>query len=386
MHLAPRPQRVLALFSQVCANGGIQRFNRTLLAACAVLGAECDVLSLHDTGPTMAAAADTSQLARVIGFSGNRSLFALAAAAWLWNARYDWLLVGHIHFLEMAAAVRVLRAFDRPKIIVIAHGIEAWSGIGPMRRHALLRAEKILCVSEYTRRRILEQAPHLDAAKLCLFPNTLGETWDGVAPAPSVRVRPTRYILSVTRIENGDRYKGVVTVIEALRFVDDDDLHYVVVGQGNDLAFLQDVARRFGVADRVHFLQGVTDSELIELYRGCLAFVLPSGKEGFGIVFLEAMYFGAPVIAAAAKGALDVVEDGTTGLLVPFGDSIAVAKAIERLAVDSGLRAHLIARGRANVVDGGKFTFTRFVERCAAVFGYESAQAMPSAAGSAVRR
>jgi len=53
-------------------------------------------------------------------------------------------------------------------------------------------------------------------------------------------------------------------------------------------------------------------------------FVLPSGKEGFGIVFLEAMFFGAAVIAASEKGALDVIQDGETGLLVRFGDTVAL--------------------------------------------------------------
>ena len=374
MGLAMRPPRVLALFTDVYANGGIQRFNRTLLAACAVLGVHCEVLSLH--GASQATAADARPQGRVIGFSGSRGGFALATAARLCRVKYDWLLVGHVNFLEMAVAVRALRGFQKPKIIMVAHGIEIWNGIGPLRREALARAEAILCVSEYTRRRIHEQAPRLDAGKLRVFPNALDETWGRIAPAPSARVPPNRFILSVTRIEKGDRYKGVLTVIEALRFVDDDELHYVVVGDGDDLAFLQLSARRFGVASRVHFWQGITDSELVELYRGCIAFVLPSGKEGFGIVFLEAMYFGAPVIAAAARGALDVVQDGTTGLLVPFGDTIAVAKAIERLAADPGLRAHVIARARASVADGGKFTFTRFVERCAAVLGGESADSV----------
>jgi glycosyltransferase involved in cell wall biosynthesis len=163
-------------------------------------------------------------------------------------------------------------------------------------------------------------------------------------------------------LQRGDRYKGVVTVIETLSMLDDTSLQYVVVGQGDDLDFLRSVARRCGVQERVHFMSGVSDEELTGLYGRCEAFVLPSGKEGFGIVFLEAMFFGAPVIAAAEKGALDVVRDGETGLLVRFGDSVALKRAIERLCSDTELREHLRRGGRSSVV-GGAFAFSRFVDR-----------------------
>ena len=171
----------------------------------------------------------------------------------------------------------------------------------------------------------------------------------------------------MTRLERGDRYKGIVTVIEALGMLEDASVHYCIIGHGDDLPFLQRVAERCGVAHRVHFLRGVSDAELISLYGRCAAFVLPSGKEGFGIVFLEAMYFGAPVIAAAEKGALDVVQDEETGLLVRFGDTVALKQAIERLQEDSALRAQVIAGGRATVTEGGPFTFARFAQRCAEV-------------------
>ena len=347
-----RPIRVLALFSEVRANGGIQRFNRTLLAACAELGVDCDVLSLHD-----ARAADGT------GCGGSRVRFALAAARRLATRRYDWLLVGHINFLAMALAVRVMAGPARPRVMLAAHGIEVWSGIGAVRRRALACTDRVLCVSDYTRRRLLEQAPELDATRLVLFPNALAETWRGVVAQDPGEPLPQRFILSVTRLTPGDRYKGIVSVLEALRMVGDLDLHYVVVGSGADLAFLELVARRFGVGNRVHFRQGTPDSELAAMYGRCHAFVLPSGKEGFGIVFLEAMYFGAPVIAAAAKGALDVVTDGETGLLVPYADTVAIARAIDRLAADPALRERLSAAGRASVTDGGPFTFGRFVER-----------------------
>jgi phosphatidylinositol alpha-1,6-mannosyltransferase len=361
------PQRVLFIISEVFAAGGIQRFNQTILDACARLGIVCRVLSLHDSAASIVKQPQRDDFP-VVGFSGNRRRFAFAVArALIWD-HYDRAVIGHINFLALVISVLALNPFRRPQTVLIAHGIEVWSGIGRVRRCTVASTDLVLCVSRYTRQRILEQAPALLPTRLVLFPNALADTWRSVAPAFSNRTLPGRFILSVTRMERGDRYKGIATVIEALSMLADDSLQYFVVGHGNDRSFLQLVARRFDVADRVHFLRGLSDSELIDLYRNCEAFVLPSGNEGFGIVYLEAMLFGAPVIAASEKGAMDVVRDGDTGLSVSFGDTIAIKVAIERLMSDSVLRDRLRANGRSLVEGGGPYTFASFTRRLAEIF------------------
>lgn len=366
---APRGSgtRVLFLLTEVFANGGIQRFNKTLLAAAGECGVTCRVLTLND--PAADRVPEPFPNATVRGFAGDRTRFALATARSLWLADYDYVLVGHINFLALVAGALLLRPSAAGTVILVAHGIEVWSGIGGLRRFSLARSRRILCVSRYTRQRILDQAPGLDPGRLTVFPNALSETWRGTVGCEMARPLPHRFILSVTRLQKGDRYKGIATVIEALSMLEDDSMHYCVVGHGDDLPFLQCVAERSGIAHRVHFLDGIGDAELITLYGRCAAFVLPSGKEGFGIVFLEAMYFGAPVIAAAAKGALDVVQEGETGLLVRFGDTLALKQAIERLQRDPELRARVIRQGRAAVTEDGPFTFSRFAKRYAEVLG-----------------
>jgi phosphatidyl-myo-inositol dimannoside synthase len=366
-----RPQALL-LFSDVFSHGGIQRFNRTLLSAVDALGMRCQVLSLHDIPGQNAESASVARGA-VRGFAGSRSGFASAVLLAIGRRRYDWILVGHINFLSLAASANMARLAARSRIALIAHGIEVWRGIGPLRRAALGCLDAVLCVSEYTRRRILEQAPALEPSRLRVFPNALADGFNDSQPSAAARQAPERFILSVTRLARGDRYKGIVAVIEALSMLRDRELHYLVVGQGNDRDFLELVAARLGVGQRVHFLAGVDDADLASLYRRCAAFVLPSANEGFGIVYLEAMFFGAAVIAAAEKGALDVVRDGVTGLLVPFGDSLALARAIERVETDGALRERLRAGGLASVTGDGPFTYRRFVERTAAALALPAA-------------
>jgi glycosyltransferase involved in cell wall biosynthesis len=361
------PPRVLFLFTEIYAHGGIQRFNQTLIEACERLETSGVVLSLQDTAAVSAARTIPGRL-RFAGFAGDRRRFAIAVSKTLLREHFDRVLIGHINFLTLATTILALCPRRPPRALLIAHGIEVWSGIGRQRRFGLSRMDQILCVSRYTRRRLLEQAPGLSAERLIIFPNALAGQWRNAAPAPPGRPLPERFILSVTRLEPGDRYKGIATVIEAFSMLADRELQYIVVGQGRDLPFLELVAARSGVRDRVQFLDQVSDLELIALYRNCLAFVLPSGKEGFGIVFLEAMFFGAPVIAAAEKGSLDVVRDGKTGVAVAFGDTIAIKEAIERLDCDAGLRKHLRSSGRHLVTDGGPFTFECFAQRVAEVF------------------
>ncbi len=188
--------------------------------------------------------------------------------------------------------------------------------------------------------------------------------------------------MSVTRLERGDRYKGIASVIEAFSMLHDASIHYFIIGRGDDLPFLRLLADRYEVADRVHFMNGVGDAELVSLYQQCEAFVLPSGKEGFGIVFLEAMFFGAPVVAAAEKGAVDVVRHGETGLSVPYGDSIAIKTRSNASSLIAILRERLRSAGRRSVTADGPFTFRQFVRRCAVVFaapGCSSSASTPSA-------
>jgi phosphatidyl-myo-inositol dimannoside synthase len=363
------PRKVLLLFTEIFANGGIQRFNRTFLSACSQLNVQVKALSLMDS-PIAISRESSYANASIVGFSGNRARFMLATASALWSERYSFVVIGHINLLNVTIAALRIRPFHRAPAILIAHGIEVWKGIGGAHRYALAELQTILCVSRYTRQRILEQAPRLQAERLTIFPNALAEIWGATASDVSPAVPPPkRFILSVTRLEKGDRYKGIVTTLEALGMLTDKSLQYVIVGQGSDLAFLKLVAARCGVHERVLFLSGLSDVQLINLYQTCLAFVLPSGKEGFGIVFLEAMYFGAPVIAAREKGALDVVTNEETGLMVNFGDSIALKHAIERLAGDFRLCDRLRTAGRSLVVDGGPFTFVRFLQRCGSALG-----------------
>jgi glycosyltransferase involved in cell wall biosynthesis len=97
--------------------------------------------------------------------------------------------------------------------------------------------------------------------------------------------------------------------------------------------------------------------------------VLPSEAEGFGLVLIEAMAAGVPVVATNAPGIRDVVQNGVNGLLVPIGDPAALADAIERIVGDSDLRQRLIAEGLRTVRE--RYTWDRVIPQYQAALGID---------------
>lgn len=148
-----------------------------------------------------------------------------------------------------------------------------------------------------------------------------------------------------------ERTKGICDLIQAFRRSDrlaQAGFRLLIVGpDGNATG---DVHRAMqGAGDRIQRLGFVDETALRALYLTCRGFVFPSVAEGFGLVVLEAMARGAPVIAADATSLPEVV--GQAGLLVPPGDTRALTAALERLAFDDGLFATLQAAGYARLAD-----------------------------------
>jgi glycosyltransferase involved in cell wall biosynthesis len=104
-------------------------------------------------------------------------------------------------------------------------------------------------------------------------------------------------------------------------------LRVLIVGDGPLRAELEGQAARLGVASAVHFAGYQED--VVSAYAAMDVFVLPSRDEGFGLVFLEAMAVGVPVVGTRVIGSEDAVEDGVTGLLVPYADPAALAAAVD---------------------------------------------------------
>jgi glycosyltransferase involved in cell wall biosynthesis len=147
--------------------------------------------------------------------------------------------------------------------------------------------------------------------------------------------------------------KGMVHLVEAMRRLWAAGPEATLVLAGSTT--LRDFADYFTTVpaadrDRCRVLNFIPDEDKRDAFAACDVFAMPSRVETFGIVYLEAWLYDKPVIGAAAGGLPEVIADGATGYLVPFGDVAALADRITRLLADPALRARLGAAGHATVL------------------------------------
>ncbi len=211
--------------------------------------------------------------------------------------------------------------------VFVLHGVEAWRRFPPWARMIFRRACAFWSVSRYTAEKFL-QANRLSSF-WTLLPPALDPYFKD--PEETPLKEDYRYLITVARLSPDAAYKGVDLVIKVLPGLlrDFPDLHYVVIGGGPLLRSYQELAASLGVASRVHFLGARRD--VARFLRAAEIFVLVSRGEGFGIVFLEAMFFRKPLIGASEGGIPEVVRDGENGLLVPYGDLEALTRALKTL-------------------------------------------------------
>lgn len=274
-----------------------------------------------------------------------RAAFGLQIGRAIVGKRPDLVLFLHIN---LARAAFIARLLGKRRYGIVAYGVEMWSPLDRLRRHALLNAPLVLSISDYTATQI-ELQQRLPRARVQVIPLALEPRWleaTNVAPSPEPAVRGGHAprLLSVSRLDPNARGKGIDDVIRALPAVLAviPDAKYHVVGDGADRGYLEQVAKETGVAASTLFRGSLSHLELIAEYRQADAFVLPSQREGFGLVFLEAMAYGKPVIARRAAAAVEVIVDGQTGVLID--DERGLAPAIISMLTN---RDAAVAMGRA---------------------------------------
>lgn len=242
------------------------------------------------------------------------------------------VLTTHLHFQP---AVRVLHWLCGIPVMSVLHGIEAWNLRGGLRIWAMRAADHLMAVSNHTRTVVVDSYG-LDPRRISVVPNTFDEARFTIGPKPAYLLQ--RYglmpdqpvIMTVSRLVVAERYKGHRQILQGLdglrkKF---SGLRYLIVGSGDDMPLLRDLVKASNLEDCVVFAGHVPTAELPDHYKLCDVFAMPSSKEGFGIVFLEAMASGKPVVAGNLDGSVDALDQGRLGLLVDPHDSVEIAEKI----------------------------------------------------------
>jgi phosphatidylinositol alpha-1,6-mannosyltransferase len=259
-----------------------------------------------------------------------------------------------------------MRNFLRIPYVVSAHGLEIYSTLvqaniflNKLMKIIFEGASGIIAVSKFTRKLITYYITRKPDIKVIppFFPNSTFSNKNPDLQKIFARLRLSHpCLLTVGRLIER---KGHDAVIKALPTISKKypNVIYLVVGDGPNRKKLEKLAKDLGVADKIIFTGEVRDQALLDYYYICDIFVMPCREikekgdiEGFGIVFLEAMFFGKPVIAGCSGGAADPVINGVVGFLVNPYDPEEIAERVIQLLSDKNLYRYMSENARRHVV------------------------------------
>lgn len=154
--------------------------------------------------------------------------------------------------------------------------------------------------------------------------------------------------VNILCVSNIKKNKGQIYLLKAMRYIQ-KDFKITFVGMVHEKEYMKKLriyVIENGISDKVHFAGFLSGSQLVEEYQKADIFVLPSLKEGFGMVIYEAMSYGLPFITCKTCGILEQVNDGQEGFVVPPKDPWALANKLDKLITDSELRIRMGQLGR----------------------------------------
>jgi glycosyltransferase involved in cell wall biosynthesis len=229
------------------------------------------------------------------------------------------IITTHINFSVFAYLAKIL---FKIQYIVVAHGLEINSRISKFQLIALNNSEKIISVSRWTQNRLLQLGININ--KIVIIGNTASEK----IFHPKYSTKNLRYfykiksnekiILTVSRLDKMEKHKGYDLIIKAMEKLTKKfkNIRYLIVGGGDDQKRIKILIKKLKLEKSILLCGFVPDNKLPYYY--CLAdvFALPSTGEGFGIVFLESMLSGTPVVGGNKDGSIDALNNGHLGLLV----------------------------------------------------------------------
>ncbi len=318
-------------------SGGIQAFSRIYLQAIreAYLEIPLRVFVKNDEpsadDPLRAMGVQFHSASRVPSFLRTLA-FAVYGIFFAIRDRPCCAVTTHLHFLPVLCLLRMMLGIPCSSIL---HGIEAWNVKSRSCIRALRTANHLTAVSEFTRQYVISQFG-VDPERINVVPNTFDTTRFTPGDKPAYLMerygfKPGQPVLmTVSRLSLSERYKGHRQVLMALPAIrlQFPEVRYLIVGAGDDAQGIRDAVTARSLDDCVVMAGHIPGSELPDHYRLCDLFVMPSSKEGFGIVFLEAMASGKPVVAGCIDGSVDAVAGGRFSPLVDPNDCSQITEAI----------------------------------------------------------
>lgn len=360
--LYPKPLFLYLYLDGFLSTGGIQSFNRNLVNALQKIANQgyksIRIMSLYDKDDS---GAPTSR-AVFKGYNQKRILFTIHS---LWTSFHaKKVVIGHINLSVIAIVIKLIN--PKAHITMITHGIEVWGDLSLIQGIALRKVDRVLSVSEFTKQVII-QKHGVPSMRVEIFQNTLGYNFKQVPKnEASKEIRAhlnlpenSIILLTIARLASYETEKGYDKIIELLPElrVMHPNLHYVLAGSSTDAetSRLTQKINELGMQNYVHLPGYIDEQYLYTYFAGSDIFVMPSKKEGFGIVYIESMANGTPVIAGNRDGSTDAVSAYALGHLVNPDNKDEIKSTISKILTTE------ITSDAARVIED--FSFERFCER-----------------------
>lgn len=255
------------------------------------------------------------------------------------------VVISHINLLLPGYLIKVFSPSTR--LVLIAHGIEVWKPGSLFRRKMLHKADLILPVSVYTKEK-MKQSYHLPEQKFTVLNNAL----DPYLPDPVARseriiwrkkhgiAENALVLMTLSRLSAKEINKGYDRVISAIQKLKNEFplITYLFAGRYDEAekARLEQVCKNLDLEGVLLFTGFVADEEVSYYYNMADIYIMPSEKEGFGISFIEAMYYHLPVIAGNRDGTPDALLNGRLGTLVDPRNEEELVAAVKKIASGNG--------------------------------------------------
>ncbi|MBC7401146.1 MAG: glycosyltransferase family 4 protein [Mucilaginibacter sp.] len=237
----------------------------------------------------------------------------------------DVIILSHINMAAIGLIIKLIN--PKCKVWLIAHGIEVWRHLSFIKMKLLKYCDKVICVSSFTKQEMIRWH-RTDADKCYVLNNAV----DSLMKLPDNFIKPQylldRYklnkdqlvLFTLTRLAATEQYKGyeqVIKVIDKLKLTF-PTIKYILSGQYDDVeeTRIKHLIKKHQVEDLVILTGFITEAEISDHFLLADLFTLPSKKEGFGIVFIEALACGLPVVCGNVDGSLDAIKNGELGKAV----------------------------------------------------------------------
>lgn len=317
-------KKILFLYlNAFSVTGGIEKFNKAFMKALQDISKEglieYESFAAYDNVSDIRYVASENYK----GFKGRKYSFAFKSIRAA--LKTDTVVAGHINLAPIALIIKLLK--PQVRIILIAHGVEVWEKLPFLKNLFIKKTDLIFAVSSFTKNKIVEEQ-QIEEKKIKILHNTL----DPFFKVPEKLEKPeyllkrynltkeTKILMTVGRVSDKEGNKGYDKVINTLPEVlkQHSSLIYILAGKydENEKLRVMKIVEEKKLNDHFILTGYIKDEELTDHYLLADIFVMPSTQEGFGIVFLEALACGLPVIAGNKDGSVDALLNGKIGKLV----------------------------------------------------------------------